>query len=398
MSNIANFGHIPEVDDEGIRLPPPEAKELGQLFWDGFDDPFELFEHRFLGVGGGLLLVGPTGIGKSAFVLQCAIQWAIGEPAFGIRPSRPLRILIVQAENDEGDLVEMRSGVLAALKLSKVDSKYACENVLIATENARTGFEFFRHTVEPLLKQHNPDLLIIDPALAYLGGDTNSQKDVGNFLRNQLNPLLTEYRCGCIVVHHTNKPPQGKEKSTWQAGDFAYLGSGSAEWSNWARAVMAIRSVGSHDVFELRAGKRGGRLGWTDEAGDKSYHKYIAHAKEPGMIYWREADASEIPSDEEGGAPPESIVLSLVPETGTVPKQYLLDAAGENRVGQHKARKILNGLVEAGVLFEHPEPRKGNKPIIHLSREPRKTEDALNIEVVTAGNINPVITVKTSDR
>jgi hypothetical protein len=32
------------------------------------------------------------------------------------------------------------------------------------------------------------------------------------------------------------------------------------EWANAARAVLALRSIGSHEIFELRAGKRGGRL------------------------------------------------------------------------------------------------------------------------------------------
>jgi hypothetical protein len=60
---------------------------------------------------------------------------------------------------------------------------------------------------------------------------------------------------------------------------------------------MAILSKGSHSQFELCLGKRGGRVGWgtQDEAGEwqKIYSKPIAHAKEPGRIYWREPDVSE---------------------------------------------------------------------------------------------------------
>ena len=229
----------PEVNEQPPALPPPEAKPLGAFKRPDFADPGELLEYRFLCRGGGLLLVGPTGIGKSSFVMQCSILWAISEPAFGIRPCMPLRILIIQAENDDVDLAEMKSGVLAGLKISEGERRIANERILIATENARAGFKFANDVVKPLLAEHQPDLLIIDPALAYLGGDTNSQKDVGAFLRNQLNPLLAEFQCGCIVVHHTNKPPQGAEKPRWQAGDFAYLGSGSAEWSNWARAACS---------------------------------------------------------------------------------------------------------------------------------------------------------------
>ena len=36
-----------------------------------------------------------------------------GRPLFGIVPARPLKSLLIQAENDEGDLAEMRDGVIA---------------------------------------------------------------------------------------------------------------------------------------------------------------------------------------------------------------------------------------------------------------------------------------------
>jgi len=48
-------------------------------------------------------------------------------------------------------------------------------------------------------------LLAIDPALAYIGGQSKEQGDVTPFLRNGLNPLLREFDCGGIVSHHTKQ-------------------------------------------------------------------------------------------------------------------------------------------------------------------------------------------------
>jgi hypothetical protein len=362
------FDNAPEVDEKRDVLPPPQARELGTFKLDEFGDPTELLIKRYLCRGGGLLLVGPTGVGKSAFVLQCALLWSLGKPLFGIQPTKALRILIIQAENDEGDIAEMRNGVMTALNPSAEDSQKACKNILIATENARTSDKFCQDVVRPLLSEHRPDLLIIDPALAYLGGETNNQKDVGTFLRNGLNPLLAKFQCGCIVVHHTNKPPQGNEKPKWQAGDFAYLGSGSAEWANWARAVLAIRNVGSNVVYELRAGKRASRLGWKDTDGNPVYAKYIAHAKEPGQIHWRDPEASELPCGVEGGLSEESAVLSLIPESGAVPKKSVLRECRKLDIGQNRARDILDTLILKRLLFEHPKKRHGNRAEIYLSR------------------------------
>ena len=85
-------------------LAPPPARRLVELVSHLENDPAELLRYRFLCRGSGLLLVGPTGIGKSSLEMQFMILWALGREAFGIRPKGPLRSLLVQAENDDGDL------------------------------------------------------------------------------------------------------------------------------------------------------------------------------------------------------------------------------------------------------------------------------------------------------
>ena len=134
----------------------------------------------------------------------------------------------------------------------------------------------------------------MDPAFAYLGGDSNSQKDVSHFMRELLNPLLQRHQVGLVLAHHTNKPLRGKEKDNWEAGDYAYLGAGSAEWINPARAALALRSIGSDSIFELRSPKRGKRLGWKDEYEQATVFQDAAHFREPGIICWRKADPDEV--------------------------------------------------------------------------------------------------------
>ncbi len=55
------------------------------------DSDEELLRHRYLCRGGGLLLAGPTGIGKSSLSMQFMISWALGRPVFGIEPARPIK-------------------------------------------------------------------------------------------------------------------------------------------------------------------------------------------------------------------------------------------------------------------------------------------------------------------
>jgi hypothetical protein len=361
------------VEETSERKGPPPCKRLWELVTPPADDPDELLQRRFLCRSGGLLLVGPTGIGKSSLSLQFMLLWAMGSDAFGIRPPRRLKSLLVQAENDDGDLAEVRDGVIRGLGLNAEEARQAMENIIVVREDARTGVGFIVETVEPLLIQHQPDLLWIDPALAYLGGEASSQKDVGSFLRNLLNPLLVRYRCGCVVVHHTNKPATGREKTEWNGGDFAYLGSGSIEWANWARAVIAVRSVGSHSVFELRAAKRGGRLGWKEADGmTPTFAKMIAHAREPGVICWQDALPEEIPT--EGKAKPaatKEALLAHVPAGKPILKDLLRVQANGAGIALNKINPLIAVLVAEGTLHEWLERRAGTNAKVSYARFPQ---------------------------
>ena len=310
---------VRQAQERGTLDTSPEVKSLGSLHRhpEGADDPNELLKHRFLCRGGAALLVGPTGVGKSSFSMQAAICWAVGRPGFGLTPARPLRILIVQAENDEGDMAEMRDGVLAGMNLTPEEQRLAFENIRVVTEDTKTR-EGFIARMDQILSQHPTDIAFADPALAYLGGDASSQRDVSPFLRNMINPLIHRHNIGFVLVHHVNKPPSGEQKAQWQAGDFAYLGAGSAEFPNWARAVIAIRSIGSDSVFELLLAKRGRRARWVDDMGRPTNARYIAYHRQPGVICWRDAEQDE--------------VAPFLPPEKAVTVQTMVDmiAAGQN--------------------------------------------------------------------
>ena len=353
---------------------PPPVKRLSQLDRRIEDDPRELLKSAYLCRGGGALIVAPTGIGKSVAEYQAAICWSIERDFFGIVPARPLKSLIIQAENDEGDLGEFADGIVQGLHLTPAQIKQADANIFTAREDSRTGLPLCLYTIEPLLAAYRPDLLWLDPAHAYLGGDASSQEIVGGFLRNMLNPLLRKYACAAIVIHHTTKPPRGKEKPDWQAGDFAYLGSGSAEFANWARCVLAIRSIGQHAVFELRAGKRGSRIGWKDADGQPVYSRFIAHSKEPGLIYWRDAEPDEAQSADSPRVKTPEDLLALVPLDKPILKSLLLDRAQGAGIGSNKARALLEFLIEDERLHVWKRKRTGTNPAKLIARKPEGKE------------------------
>lgn len=282
--------------------PPPPAIPLADLVRPPSvgDDPDELIRHRFLCRGGTMLLVGPTGAGKSSLSMQLALCFAAGAPCLGIEPARPMRVLIVQAENDAGDLAEMRDGVLKGLAEALPAPQEALRRVFVATVDDKTG-EAFAALLGALCAEYAPDLVFMDPAFAYLGGDASAQKEVSPFLRNQVLPVVHRHNIGLVIVHHANKPPAGgQQKAGYMPGDYAYLGAGSAEWANVCRGVLALRATEDPRVYELRAAKRGFRLRWREggrEDGETVTVKHVAYDRKEGVICWHEATADQIPQD-----------------------------------------------------------------------------------------------------
>src|SRR5205823_1215048 len=81
---------------------------------------------------------------KPGAAVKMDILWSLGRSAFGIHPTRPLKILCVQAENDGGDLAEMAHGVCDHLNLTEGERKLVHERVIYVNEKAATGDQFLR--------------------------------------------------------------------------------------------------------------------------------------------------------------------------------------------------------------------------------------------------------------
>jgi hypothetical protein len=356
--------------------PRPTARTLDEFVRPAANDPAELLKHRYLCKGGGMLLVGATGLGKSSLAMQLMIRWSLGQPAFGLEPARPIKSLLIQAENDDGDLAEMKDGVFNGLNLSAEEQAEASRNILVREESSKMGSDLCSTVLDPLLQEIKPDLVWLDPALAYLGGDMNSQKDVGKFLRNDLAPLISKHNCGVIIIHHTNKISKDPEK---QMTDVSYLGAGSAEWINWSRAMLALRETDVDNLYELIAAKRGARLRWKTADGEGlAFTKYIGHSKRPDTIYWTEmtiADAEELKA---GQGKTAQDVMKHVPQTALIAKDDLIKICRQTGMGKNLTLDFITELLEDDQLFEHLADRPNKRAKVLLGRSPSTTQLSLD--------------------
>lgn len=299
-------GDLSQVPTKVQRKQPSPRRQKKNILVSGIKiTPIGLGDYcGFTLEGDGRFLLGDFTIThNSSWALQEAACWTNGLPFFGFRPAKPLKFLIIQAENDEGDIAQVRDSVCTGLNLTEEQRKIFFEYCIIYTaDRGHSGLKFCQEVLRPLLDLHAPHIVDIDPLLSFVGGNVKEQENVTAFLRAYLNPELKDHRCACKLYHHTNKPPTGKEKPNWVNGEMAYMGTGSSELANWARAIVSLQSLGKAGYYKLHAAKRGARLGWRDEEGQVLYERVVCWSRDGG-IYWRDPTAEEIAEFASGQQP-----------------------------------------------------------------------------------------------
>ena len=322
-------------------------------------DGTELLQGRFLCRGGSLLVIGPAGSGKSSLIMQSCVTWAAGKTTLGFTPTRPLRSVIIQAEDDDGDLCEMRDGVCVGLAFDGVATHSevitACGNVIVVTLSGVKG-DKLAMLVRDLIAKHKPDILAINPAFAFVDGNVNDGDVVRKFLRDLLDPILKDTGVALVMVHHCNKPSKGYDREL-NGLETAYQGSGHAEFANYFRATVALQATSSPSLFTLTAGKRGKRLGWTFN-GKPIIRRYIAQSE--GYIYWRDANSEDMATIEKTPKPKKptneelaSKARAMLIDKEVMPlKEFRASVKADSGVGDARVRDITKLVAVDGIIIE----------------------------------------------
>jgi len=347
------------------QMPPPEVLTIEEMGVLEIDHSATLLGDRWLCRGQAAVNVGPSGIGKSSVAMQQDLSWSVGKEAFGIAPSKPLKILTIQAENDQGDLIEMLRGVKVGLNFTEEEEQLAGSNVIYAFEQARTGAAFVGAVLRPLLEKHKPDIVRIDPLQAFAGCDLTSASDTAELLRNRINPVLKEFQCGLILMHHTPKQSSNRDTSKNRTVDWMYSGAGSHDIVNWARAIIAIEPCKKDGVYKFIAAKRGSRIGWRNpDSDEKELVRWFKWAT--GSICWEAAEPCEAePSDEAEVKD----LLEVIPFEPGIEKKILKDNANKlQKIPFRKFEVLIEKALEEKLIEIRKEPRDGARAKIVVVR------------------------------
>lgn len=275
--------------------PSTEYFDLdAMLAFDPKDDKTVLIggDRRWICQGYPFQIVGFSGTGKSSMAAHLAVNWAIGHAPWGLRPVRPLRILMVQAENDLGDASEAIIGATA--KLVESDRRLLKENLIFVRQATKTGFGFIEY-LGHMVEKHRIDLIIADPLLAYADFDIASQAETTAFLRGPggVHEMLQRTKAALLYMHHTTKPKSADDLDGMTPQQLAYLGAGCSEWVNFARDSGYLfrtsrKSSDNRPVYRFGFSKRQSRSGLKDASDRFAGHIHLCHA-EGGDIRWEYA-------------------------------------------------------------------------------------------------------------
>ena len=328
--------------------------------YDINNDPNHIIGHgRWLCRGSSLLITGQSGIGKSSFTMQMACSFAIGRELFGIPVKRPLRIGVVQAENDIGDLSEQYRGVTEAMGLSNTERDLLHENLRFYTETSRTGKDFV-DMIRKVVVRNRLDFLICDPLLSYIGGDLSKQEVASHFLRNLCGPLLADTGVILCFVHHEGKPKPKEVTDGQTISDMAYSGLGSSELVNWARSIINIRRESKDlPIFSFNMTKRGKLAGMRDESGKPTLSLKLRHAE--GKVLWEVCPP--VPKFELLKVGAQYAHFSAKPMTarGSLVKELESDFG----LDRAQAEALIKAMVTNGIM----EPRKVGAAIFYVGTE-----------------------------
>jgi hypothetical protein len=285
MSVASEWGVVPEFAEQKQKPTQFERFDLDDLMaFNPAADPNNLIGNRWLCRGMAGMIFSAAGKGKSSLRGDMSVAWALGQSWNGLKPVRPLRVVVLQGENDSGDEAEILQGVLHSRNGGATELAALQKNLLIFRLPCITGPIFCKH-LATFLQETPCDLVWIDPLFHIAGRELGMGGDISGFLREHLEPIMRETGVAVLWNHHSTKV---RDKAAKADLDWSAMFHGSVEILNFVRAAAALIPSDTHPgVAEFRCIKRERRTGFVDEAGEWIQSIWLEQAA-GGQIGWRQ--------------------------------------------------------------------------------------------------------------
>ena len=198
-------------------VPTPAHKRYPVVDWqrafDGAREEVDWLVPDFIARGQSYALVSTAKAGKSLLMLDVAAAIAAGRPALACRPQRPVRVLYVDHENSDFDVVErLRDMGYRPSDLGNL--RYLSFPSMPPLDNAAGGIDLIA-----VAEHHDAALVIIDTVARVVAGEENSADTYRALYRHTLAPLKGAGRAVVRLDHRGHGAKTTARGSSAKADD-----------------------------------------------------------------------------------------------------------------------------------------------------------------------------------
>jgi len=225
------LGLMPENDDL-IFVNAEKVKAME------FKNQEEVVGKGILPVGGGLIFVAESGIGKSMITLEISIHLAMGWNLYDLPIEKPWKTLIIQFENPERTQNYRLQKMLQHFMVDSLN-----RNLIVSNQKLRFDLKLKRDREKALnlVKKSGAEVVILDPLQSLHSESENDNIGMRQVL-DTITHINREAGTSAILVHHFGKPTEGYELN--------HRIRGASSIRDWADTIITItKKPHSHKIL-----------------------------------------------------------------------------------------------------------------------------------------------------
>jgi archaellum biogenesis ATPase FlaH len=209
-----------------------------QLLQMQFDHEIPVIGKGILPAGGGLIIAGESGVGKSMLRLELAIYLTLGRDAWDLPVPKPRSVLIFQSENTLSNEKTRLKSMLGGLQVREPLPK------LLFSDPIRLDLKFKRHWKSALdtVRWSKADVVIYDPLSSFHSANENDNNEIRRVL-DTLTEINRKLGTTAIVIHHFGKPHPDQHS--------AHRARGASSIRDWCDTMISLTHR-SHEQKILR--------------------------------------------------------------------------------------------------------------------------------------------------
>lgn len=224
---------------EKVLKPLTAGISLKTLMDQKFEKQAHVIEKGILPEGGGLIIVGESGVGKSLIILEWALNLIMGWEIMGFNVPKARRVFLFQAENPLAQVQFRLERIMRGLGITNPP-----DHLFFSDPKAQydLGNKKTLEAMISMIQDKGADVFMIDPLSSFHQADEN-KNDLMRRMLDNVTHISRETGAASTIVHHFGKPVQDR--------DTAYRYRGATAIKDWCDSMLAITAK-AHEQKTLR--------------------------------------------------------------------------------------------------------------------------------------------------